>query len=104
MSLTGDPLTDRAVGPAARLVKSVRKQDADMVAETLAEVTAAGTDAINALILTLAAMVPDDTTPAVLLAWLADPGEYRRLRARGVSAITAGARVQLRASRGRKTA
>lgn len=99
MSLTGDPLTDHAVGPAAQLVKSIRKQDQAAVAEVLAELHAGGPDAVNAALLVLAAMVPDDTTAPVLLAWLADPVKYRELRARGVSSITAGARVRMRANR-----
>lgn len=99
MSLTGDPLTDHAVGPAARLAKSIRKQDTAGVAEALAQIHAGGADTVNAALLVLAAMVPDDATPSVLLAWLADPVEYRRLRSRGVSSITAGARVRMRGNR-----
>lgn len=104
MSSTGDPLTDAAVGPAVRLVKSVRKQDAAGVAEILADAHQAGPDAVNALVVVLAAMVPDDVTPTALLSWLADPAEYRRLRACGVSGITAGARVRMGTARRREFA
>lgn len=104
MSLTGDPFTDRAVGPAARLAKAVRKQDSSAVAELLADAHRAGSDAVNALVVVLAAMVPDDVTPTALLSWLADPVEYRRLRACGVSGITAGARVRMGAARRREIA
>lgn len=104
MSPTGDSLTDAAVGPAARLAKAVRKQDAAAVAEILADAHGAGPDAVNALLVVLAAMVPDDVTPTALLAWLADPAEYRRLRACGVSGVTAGARVRMGAARRREIA
>lgn len=104
MSLTGDSLTDAAVGPAARLVKSVRKQDAAAVAEILTDAHCSGPDAVNALLVVLAAMVPDDVTPPALLSWLADPVEYRRLRACGVSGITAGARVRMGMARRREIA
>jgi hypothetical protein len=104
MSLTGDPLTDRAVGPAAQLVKAVRKQDPAAVDEILADAHQSGPDAVNALLVVLAAMVPDDVTPPALLAWLADPAEYRRLRACGVSGITAGARVRMGLGRRREIA
>jgi hypothetical protein len=100
-SITGDRITDGMVGRAAQIVRAVRQHDAATIAETLAAVQQqAGMRGVHALLLVLAAMVPDDTPPAPLLAWLADPDEYRRLRARGVSSITAGARVRLRAERG----
>jgi hypothetical protein len=103
-SITGDRITDGMVGRAAQIVCAVRQHDAATIAETLAAVQQqAGMRGVHALLLVLAAMVPDDTPPAPLLAWLADPDEYRRLRARGVSSITAGARVRLRAER-RETA
>lgn len=100
-SLTGDPLTDSVIDHASHIVWAVRERDAAAIAETIAAVQdQAGGRGVHALLLVLAAMVPDDTTPAALLAWLADPVEYRRLRARGVSSITAGARVRMRSERG----
>jgi len=100
-SLTGDPLTDSVIDHAAQIVRAVRELDATTIANTIAAVqNTAGTRGVHALLLVLAAMVPDDVAPAPLLAWLADPVEYRRLRARGVSSIPAGARARLRAERG----
>ena len=100
-SLTGDSLTDSVIDHASHIVWAVRGHDAATIATTLAAVQdQAGLRGVHALLLVLAAMVPDDTPPAALMAWLADPGEYRRLRARGVSSITAGARVRMRAERG----
>lgn len=100
-SLTGDPLTDGVIDRASHIVWAVRERDAAAIAETIAAVQdEAGVRGVHALLLVLAAMVPDDTPPAPLLAWLVDPDEYRRLRARGVSSITAGARVRMRAERG----
>lgn len=101
VSLTGDPLTDSVIDHASHIVWAVRERDAAAIAETLAAVQdKAGVRGVHALLLVLAAMVPDDVPPAPLLAWLADPAEYRRLRARGVSSIAAGARVRMRAERG----
>jgi hypothetical protein len=100
-SLTGDPLTDGVIDHASHIVWAVRERDAAAIASTIAAVQdQVGVRGVHALLLVLAAMVPDDTPPAPLLAWLADPDEYRRLRACGVSAITAGARVRMRAERG----
>lgn len=98
MTLTGDPLADAMVDHASRLIWAVREHDAAEVTAVLEQVR--GGSGVDALLLVLAAMVPDDTPPAPLLAWLADPAEYRRLRARGVSSIAAGARVRMRAERG----
>jgi hypothetical protein len=100
-SVTGDPLTDSVIDHASHIVWAVRERDATTIANTLTAVQdQAGERGVHALLLVLAAMVPDDTTPAALLAWLADPDEYRRMRARGVSSIAAGARVRMRAERG----
>jgi len=100
-SLTGDPLTDGVIDHASQIVWAVRERDAATIASTIAAVQdLAGVRGVHALLLVLAAMVPDDVPPAPLLAWLANPIEYRRLRARGVSSITAGARVRMRAERG----
>lgn len=104
-SLTGDQITDSVIGHASQIVRAVREYNADTIAATLAAVQdQAGMRGVHALLLVLAAMVPDDTPPAPLLAWLADPDEYRRLRARGVSSITAGARVRMRVNQGDRNA
>jgi hypothetical protein len=89
MSLTGDPLTDAVVPAAEQLVDAVRRGDADAVAEQLAAVQQRGDAGLHALVVVLAAMVPDDRRPSRLLAWLRDPAEYLRLRESGVDSVTA---------------
>jgi hypothetical protein len=46
--------------------------------------------AARAMVVLLAAMVRDDREPTQLLRWWQNPVEYRRLRASGVDAETAG--------------
>lgn len=89
MSLTGDPLTDSVVPAAEALVEAVRHADTAAVAEELAAVQQLGDAGLHALVVVLAAMVPDDRRPSRLLAWLSDPEEYHRLRASGVDCATA---------------
>lgn len=89
MSVTGDVLADAMADHASRLVWAVREHDAAEVAAVLETVRAES--GVDALVLVLAAMVPDDATPSELLAWLHDPTLYRRLRESGVDALQAGA-------------
>lgn len=89
MSLTGDPLTDSVVPAAEALVEAVRQGDAAVVAEAFASAQQLGDAGLHALVVVLAAMVPDDRRPSRLLAWLRDPTEYQRLRESGVDSATA---------------
>lgn len=91
MSLTGDPLTDSLIPAASRLVWAVREGDQDDVENLLDEVrNEGGRVGIDGLLIVLAAMVPDDMTPADLLAWMSDRDEYLRLRSNGVDSRSAG--------------
>ena len=83
-SLTGDPRTDALVGPAVQLAAAAHEHDGNRIASLLADIAD-----LHGLVITLAAMVPDDRTPTELLAWLAQPHEYQRLRAEGVDCLTA---------------
>lgn len=90
MSLTGDALTDWAVRLAQTLVWAVREGDAECVAQVLTEARdEAGRAAVDALVIVLAAMVPDDLPPSELLAWRTNPAEYLRLREAGVGSYAA---------------
>ncbi|NUR80750.1 MAG: hypothetical protein HOQ21_09940 [Dermatophilaceae bacterium] len=89
MSLTGDPLTDSVLPAAEVLTAAVRRGDAEAVATALNAAGQLGDAGLHALIVVLAAMVPDDRRPSRLLAWLRDPTEYQRLRASGVDSATA---------------
>jgi hypothetical protein len=89
-SLTGDPITDAVLPAAVRLIWAVRESNPDAVAEAIADaVEAAGEHGQHALIVVLAAMVPDDLSPTQLLEWQANPDEYLRLRQLGVGALGA---------------
>lgn len=91
MSLTGDPFTDALVPTASRVIWAVREGNMENVEAALEEVrNDCGRVGMDALVIVLAAMVPDDLTPADLLAWTQDPEEYLRLREVGVSALSAG--------------
>lgn len=90
MSLTGDALTDWAVHLAQTLIWAVREGDAERVAEVLTEARdEAGRASVDALVIVLAAMVPDDLPPSELLAWRTNPAEYLRLREAGVGSYAA---------------
>lgn len=89
MSLTGDPLTDSVVPAAEALTSAVKAADVESVAAALASVEQLGVESLRALVVVLAAMVPDDRRPSRLLAWLRDPTEYARLRKSGVDSATA---------------
>lgn len=83
-SVTGDDRTDALVTPAMQLAAAVHEFDHDRISAVLAKVTDQ-----QGLLITLAAMVPDDRRPTDLLGWLRQPGEYDRLRAEGVDCLTA---------------
>lgn len=93
MSLTGDKRLDKLVDPAAVIVRAVHDDRAQHVDAMLADAEAVYGDALTAaraMVVLLAAMVRDDREPGELLAWRHNPVEYRRLRASGVDAETAG--------------
>lgn len=90
LSITGDPLTDVVLPPAMRLVWAVREQNPNAVRAAIDDaVTAGGDDGLHALIVVLAALVPDDQAPSSLLAWRLNPDEYHRLRQAGVGSAAA---------------
>lgn len=62
---------DRMVPVAARIVGAVRDDDAGYLLDLIAEAeTVGGRQWQLALVVTLAAMVPDTATPGRLLGWL----------------------------------
>src|ERR1043166_2247817 len=87
MSLTGDRYLETLVPSAEKLVRAVRDGRGMHVEAMLAEAEMAYGDPLEgarALVVLLAAMVPDDKTATQLLRWHANPHETRRLRAAGV--------------------
>lgn len=91
--LTGDRRTDAVLPAAQRLVQATHAGDHLGVSAAFADAELAAGDAwaaVRALVVVLAAMCPDDTTPAEALAWRRNPTEYRRLRNAGVSSREAG--------------
>jgi hypothetical protein len=98
VSLTGDPITDAVIPAAVRLIWAVRESDAAEVDQSVTDaVNAVGWAGIQALVVVLAAMVPDDLPPSDLLAWMADPEEYLRLRTAGVDSLAAATLARSRA-------
>lgn len=86
-SLTGDAVTDALVPIAQRLIGAVRDQDTNGIDEAVGEAilaTGGRCDPWAALAVVLAAMVPDDEQPSVLLLWMPVQTEYARLVAAGV--------------------
>jgi hypothetical protein len=96
--VTGVEPIDQVAAVASHLVWAVREMDRVEVGTVL---SAAGCSCacdhsrMHELVVMLAAMVPDDLSPSVLLAWLADPEGYLRLRERGVGAFKAMNEVRL---------
>lgn len=85
--VTGDRLTDAVLPAAERLVRAAHYNDQLGVHAALADAELATGDpltAAHALVVVLAAMCPDDTTPTDALAWRRNATEYRRLRNQGV--------------------
>jgi hypothetical protein len=83
-SLTGDPVTDELVPIAQQLIDAVHNEDPDAVDAAFAEaITATGgrCDPGQALAILCAAMVPENASPAGLLAWWGYRAEYERLTA-----------------------
>lgn len=88
-ALTGDRYLETLVPSAEKLVRAVHNDQPMHVEAMLADAEMVYDDpatAARALVVLLAAMVPDDQTAAELLAWRKNPHEYRRLRAAGVPA------------------
>ena len=93
MSITGDKYLDMLVPSAEKLVHAVRNDRQLHIEAMIADaeqIYGDPLDAADALVVLLAAMVPDDKTPAELLRWFQNPHEYRRLRMAGVGAAEAG--------------
>lgn len=96
-SLTGDPTSDRLVGPAMRLVGGTRTWDGDEVAgafdDALAALAEVGDNdalgAARALAIVCAAMVPWDASPSEMLAWTRREAEFHRLVDVGVDPASA---------------
>lgn len=87
------------VPAATALVWAVRTGNAAELDTALVEATAhAGWAGVRALVVLLAAMVPDDETPSRLLGWLPDPDGYLRLREQGVSRVDAIDTIRLNTS------
>lgn len=90
MGLTGDPLTDRMVPIAARLVGGVREWDAAEVQAAFREALEISPDrGLNALAITLASMVPYNRSPRDLLTWVGRKNEFERLVAHGIDSASA---------------
>ncbi|WP_093573075.1 hypothetical protein [Amycolatopsis rubida] len=78
--LTGDRYLETLVESAEKLVRAVRRENMLMVDAMLADAEMVYRDPLTgarAMVVLLAAMVPDDRTAAELLQWRAAP---RRLR------------------------
>lgn len=80
-----DPQILGVLPAAERLVQAVHNLDPDATTEVLAETA----DELQALAITLAAMLPADTDLVRRLEWLPNPDEYQRLRDAGVPPGTA---------------
>jgi hypothetical protein len=96
-SLTGDAATDAVLPAAVNLVWAVRQDSQDEVAGALLDAADALSGrverpdvvSLSALVVVLAAMVPDDQSPAELLAWRRNRDGYLRLREAGFDSRTA---------------
>lgn len=90
--LTGDRYLETLVPSAEKLIRAVHEERPMHVEAMLADAEQLYGDALTgarALVVLLAAMIPDDQTAAQLLAWRRNPHEYRRLRALNVPAAEA---------------
>lgn len=88
MNLTGDRYLETLIPSAEKLVQAVHNDKPMHVDAMLADAEMVYGDALGgarALVVLLAAMVPDDKPAVQLLRWRANPHEYHRLRAAGVS-------------------
>lgn len=87
------------VPAATALVWAVRTRDTAELDTALVQATThAGWAGMRALVVLLAAMVPDDEPPSQLLGWRHDPDGYLRLREHGVSRVDAIETIRLAAS------
>lgn len=89
---TGDRYLETLIPSAEKLAAAVRRDDPMHVDAMLADAEQLYGDPLagaRALVVLLAAMVPDDQPAAELLRWRSNPHEYRRLRALGVGAAEA---------------
>lgn len=87
--LTGDRYLETLVHSTDLLVRGVHEDDTLAVDAAFADaeqVYGDPLDGARALVVLLAARVPDDSTAAQQLQWRSNPHEYRRLRRAGVSA------------------
>lgn len=93
MSLTGDPLTDRLVPVASRLVGAIRTNDIAEVDAALKEARAyvadESVDGAEALCVVLAAMVPWSVAPSDLVAWLKNQAAFNVMVEAGVPSAVA---------------
>jgi hypothetical protein len=90
--LTGDRYLETLVPSAEKLIRAVHEERPMHIEAMLADAEQLYGDPLtgaHALVVLLAAMIPDDKTAAELLAWRKNPHEYRRLRALGVAATEA---------------
>lgn len=87
--LTGDRYLETLVPSAEKLIRAVHDERPMHIEAMLADAEDLYGDALTgarALVVLLAAMIPDDRTAAELLRWRKNPHEYRRLRSLGVPA------------------
>jgi hypothetical protein len=89
-SLTGDPSTDALVPADSALVWAVKNGDTAEVSRVLNEQHGY----LYGLLVVMAAMVPDDQTPAELLSWQIDRERYLALREQGIDSATAMAMIR----------
>lgn len=92
MTITGDRRLDRLLPSVELLVRAAHTDQAWQVDAALADAETLYGDpltAAHALVVLLAAMVPDDCPATGLLRWRINPHEYRRLRTLGVPALEA---------------
>ncbi|MEC3977877.1 hypothetical protein [Amycolatopsis sp. H20-H5] len=104
--LTGDRYLDSLVPSAVRLIRAVRQNRPMPIEAVFADAETIydrPLDAARALVILLAAMVPDDRTAGDLLRWRANPHEYLRLRAAGLNADAAAMHAAMLSPSGRRS-
>lgn len=92
--LTGDRHLEQLVPSAEILIHGVHEDHTLPIDAALADAEdlyGNPLDAARALLILIAAMVPDDRSPGDLLQWHTNPHEYRRLRRAGMDAEHAAA-------------
>jgi hypothetical protein len=86
--LTGDRYLETLVPSAEKLIQAVRREDLMFVDAMFADAELVYGDPLTgarAMAVLLGGMAPDDQPGAELLRWRANPAEYLRLRAAGLS-------------------